>query len=101
MRIRLFAVCALLLLALPLPAADEAASAAALKDLRAALDTKPTSLAELADKPFAKVPLTKADAATARELLWKAHTAIIKQDRAEEMKSLVIKDGELEMPFSY
>ena len=36
----------------------------------------PDSLADLADKDFAKVPLTKADAAAARELLWKAHAAI-------------------------
>ena len=82
-----------------LAAPDVTKSAAALKELKAALGAKPAALADLADKGFAKVPLTKADAATARELLWKAHVAIIKKERAAEVKDLVIKDGKLEMPF--
>jgi predicted peptidase len=77
------------------------ASADAVKALRAALEAKPASLAELADKDFAKVPLTKADVAAARELLWKAHVAIIEKVRAAEFKNRVLKDGMLEMPFSY
>jgi hypothetical protein len=81
--------------------AEVAKSASALKDLRAALDANPTALAELADKPFAKIPLTKEDAAAARALLWKAHVAFIKKDRAEEVKNLVIKEDKLEMPFFY
>ena len=32
------------------------------------------------------MPLTKADAAAARELMWKAHAAIIKKERADEVK---------------
>lgn len=83
------------------PVADPAPSGEALKALRAALEAKPASLADLADKPFTKVPLTKADAATARELIWKAHVAFIKQDRAAEMKDKVIKEKALAMPFSF
>lgn len=92
---------ALLLLAAPLVAADATKSAAALKELKAAIDAKPASVAELAGKPFATVPLTKADAAAAREALWKLHTEIIKKDRAEEVKARVLKDDKLEMPFFF
>ncbi len=81
--------------------AEVAKSAGAMKELRAAIEAKPAALTDLADKPFAKIPLTKADAATARELLWKLHTDIIKKDRAAELKELVIKDGKLEMPFAF
>ncbi|QJW92651.1 alpha/beta hydrolase family protein [Frigoriglobus tundricola] len=101
MLIRILSLGAVLVLALPLVAADAAQSAAALKELRTALDAKPAALDALADKSFAQVPLTKADATTARELLWKAHAAHIKKDRADEVKNLLIKDGTLEMPFFY
>ncbi len=70
---RLFVVlCAFVLLALPLTAADATRSATAIRDLRAALEAKPAALADLADKDFAKVALTKADAATANECPMKA-----------------------------
>ncbi len=81
--------------------AEVAKSASALKELKAAINAKPAALADLADKPFAKLPLTKSDAAIARELLWKAHVDLIKKERAAEVKDLVIKDGKLEMPFFY
>jgi hypothetical protein len=81
--------------------AETAKSASALKELKAALEAKPVKLTELAAKPFAKIALTKADAAAARELLWQAHAEHIRADRATELKARVIKDGALEMPFSY
>jgi poly(3-hydroxybutyrate) depolymerase len=94
---------ALILSASPLLAAppDATKSAAALKALRAALDKQPASFADLADADFASVPLTKADAAKARELLWQAHSAIIKKDRAAELKALALEEGKLRMPFAY
>lgn len=98
---RPLALCALLLLVAPLRAADEAKSAAAVKDLAAAVDAKPATIAELADKPFAKVPLTKTDAEAARALLWKAHAAIVRKERAAEVKNLLITEDKLEMPFFY
>lgn len=85
----------------PLASVDVEKSAAALKELRAALDAKPASLSDLAGKDFAGMPLTKADAASARELLWKAHSAIIEKDRAAEVKAKVLKDGDREMKFDY
>lgn len=90
-----------LALSLTLSAAPEAdKSAAALKELTAALAANPPAdLAALAGKPFAAVPLTKADAAAAREAIWKAHVAARKIDRAEEMKAKKLTDGKLEMPY--
>jgi poly(3-hydroxybutyrate) depolymerase len=80
---------------------DTGQSAAALRALQAALAAKPVSISDISGKDFAKIPLTKADAAGARELLWKAHVAMIQRDRAEEIKNRVLKDGEVEMPFFY
>jgi poly(3-hydroxybutyrate) depolymerase len=85
----------------PLSAAtpDSARSAKALKDLNAALEAQPKSLAELADKSFAGVPLTKDDAAAAKALLWKYHVALVQKERKAEVKDRLLKDGKLEMPF--
>jgi poly(3-hydroxybutyrate) depolymerase len=99
--VRLSALVALAL-SFPLFAAPDAGkSAEALKALRAALASPPASLADLADKDFARVPLTKTDAATARELLWTAHADMIRKERAAEVKDRLLKDGKLEMPFAY
>ncbi|MFM8274610.1 MAG: alpha/beta hydrolase [Gemmata sp.] len=101
MHLRCSALALLALTAPALAAPDEAKSAAALKDLKAALGAKPASLADLANKPFASVPLTKSDAAAARELLWQAHRVHIKTERAAELKDRVIRDDKLEMPFFF
>lgn len=92
----------LLVLASPLLAVEPDAkrSSAAVSSLESAL-VGATSLADLSNRDFAKVPLTKADAARARELLWKAHVAIIKADRAKELKDRIIKEDKLEMPFDF
>jgi poly(3-hydroxybutyrate) depolymerase len=94
---------AVLLFASPLLAAapDTAKSADALKALRAALDGKPAALAELADRDFARVPMTRADAAMARDLIWKAHAEIVRKERAAEVKDKVLKLGKHEMRFEY
>jgi poly(3-hydroxybutyrate) depolymerase len=83
------------------PAAGVAAarSAEALKALRAALAAGPKSLAEVGGMEFARQPLTRADAAAARELLWKAHAALIERDRAREVGDRLLRDGDREMPF--
>jgi poly(3-hydroxybutyrate) depolymerase len=101
-RARLTALVAAVL-ASPLAAAppDAGRSAAALKALRTALAAGPASLAGLADRDFARVPLTRADAAAARGLLWAAHVRIIEKDRAKEVKDRVLKEGDLAMPFDY
>jgi poly(3-hydroxybutyrate) depolymerase len=81
------------------PDADK--SAAAVKALRSALADMPAALADLAAKDFAQVPLTKADAAAARELIWKHHAEVIRAERAKEVKDRVLVEGKLEMPFFY
>jgi predicted peptidase len=80
---------------------DSAKSAAAIKAFRTALAVNSTSLTDLAANDFATVPLTKADAATARDLLWQAHVAFIKKDRAAEVKDRVLKEDKFAMPFFY
>lgn len=43
--------------------------------------------------------LTKAEAAAAREAIWKEHAAAIRKDRADEVKGKLLKDDKLEMPY--
>jgi hypothetical protein len=80
---------------------DASKSGEAIQALRAELEARPDSLDGLADKEFAHVPLTKSDAATARELIWKVHVEFIKKDRAKEVADRVLKDGTLSMPFFF
>jgi hypothetical protein len=80
---------------------DPGKSAAALKALREALAAPAGTLTDLAERDFAKTPLTKADAAAARDLIWKAHAERIRKERAAEIKSLLLKEGDLEMPFAF
>src|SRR5580698_10754904 len=102
-RLRLTTAFVVVLLSSPLfAAAPEASrSAAALKELQTALEANPTALTDLAGKDFASVPLTKTDAAGAKELLWKWHVAMIRKDRAAEVKDRLLKDDKQEMPFFY
>ena len=83
------------------PDAARLASTEAVNMLRAALETRPASLPDLADADFARVPLTKADAAAARVLLWNAHIAAIRKERSDEVKNRLIKEDNLEMPFFF
>jgi hypothetical protein len=84
---------ALTLLLTPPPTGPSADALAALKDAIA----KPT--AELAKQPFASVPLTKADAAAARQLLWAAHAKRTSAAFAKPLEARVLTDGDAVMPF--
>ncbi len=88
---------------LPVAAAppDSSKSSEALNALRKALAAQPGSLAGLSDKDYAAVPLTRADEGTARDLIWKAHIAFIRRDRAQEVTDRVLTDGKLTMPFFF
>jgi predicted esterase len=77
--------------------ADDNASAAAVDRLRVALADKAGEGIITGD--FMSTPLTKTDAAKARELLFDAHAKRIRAERAEEMRAGRLSDGELEMPF--
>ncbi|HKD38283.1 MAG TPA: hypothetical protein VKB78_15825 [Pirellulales bacterium] len=80
-------------------AISESKSAAAIADLEAALAKGDWGEA-LAGRKFARVPLTRTDAAKARELLWKQHVAFVTKDREAEMEKHVLTFEKHEMPFS-
>lgn len=103
MLLRLAAPSALILVVTsPLAAQPDASgSARAVEALRAALDGDPETMARLAGEPFARVPLTREDSATARRLIWKAHESRIRRERAGELEARAIEDGDLRMPFSF
>ena len=98
---RLPALVVLILASPVLAAPDAGKSTDAINALVAALGAQQASLADLADKDFAKVPLRKSDAATARTLIWNAHADRIRKERAAEIKDRVLKDGDKTMPFFY
>ena len=79
------------------PQASQDAIAALTKYLSSDTDSRPT----IDKQPFAVVPLTKADAETAQQLLWDDHIKYIRQSRAAEMKDRRLRDGKLDMPFFY
>ncbi|CAN5451855.1 hypothetical protein BH11PLA2_BH11PLA2_27510 [soil metagenome] len=90
----------LLLLGTALAAEPDAEkSAAAVTALKQSLDKG--WLTGLEETDFSTVPLTKADAALAREAIWKTHAEIIRKEREEEIKDRLLKDGKLEMPFFF
>ncbi|MFO0783891.1 MAG: dienelactone hydrolase family protein [Phycisphaerales bacterium] len=92
----------LVLCMLAAPGVDPAASAKALKDLRAALDKQaPGTLAEvqaLAGQPFASVPLTRKDAEAASAALWKAYAAAARPAAQKELESGQVQAGGVAMP---
>ncbi len=81
---------------------DAGRSAASVKALEAEIQAvRGGPVAGLADKDFARAPLTKTDAARARSLIADAHAAYIRATRAGEVKGRVLKEGKLAMPFFY
>jgi transglutaminase-like putative cysteine protease len=80
---------------------DPKVSATAFKSLLSWLEQPRDKRPPLAKQDFSKAALTKADSAKARKLLWDEHVAVIRQDRAEEMKARVLNHGTLKMPFHY
>jgi poly(3-hydroxybutyrate) depolymerase len=103
MRKTLLALMSIAMLGFPIAAAppDAGKSAEALAALRKALAAQPGSLTDLSEKEFAAVPLTRTDEAAARDLIWQAHAAIIRKDRAQEITDRVLKDGKQTMPFFF
>jgi predicted peptidase len=80
---------------------DERASRAAVESLEKHLALEPDKRPPVGKEAFAAVPLTREDAARTEKLLWEDHVARIRRERAEEMKSRVLVDGDLKMPFFY
>lgn len=80
---------------------DEKTSQAAVAELKAYLQQPAGDRPELGKQSFAKVSLTRADAAQAQAILWNDHVAAIRKSRAGEMQQRVLTDGKLSMPFFY
>jgi len=80
---------------------DSNKSSVAIFSLKTALEAKPKALADLIEKDFASVSLTKTDAALAKALLWKHHLSIIQAERSLELKNRILIEGKLEMPFDF
>ncbi|HZZ71768.1 MAG TPA: hypothetical protein VFE24_05915 [Pirellulales bacterium] len=82
-------------------AADQnSASHDALEALQKQLAQPGVKPAAIESQAFAKVALTKEDAAAAKKLLWDYHAAEITKDRAEEIKNGLVKYEKMEMPFT-
>jgi len=81
--------------------AFETSSHQAVEALARYLAQLPDGRQPIREEPFSFTPLTMDDAGLARDLLWQAHTAQIRIDRAAEMDAGVLTDGELKMPFHY
>ncbi len=79
------------------PQGSSAAVAALKKYLQQDRETRPA----IEKETFASVPLTRTDANAAQGMLWEDHVAGIRKTRAKEMKELVIRDGNLAMPFFF
>ncbi len=57
-----------------------------------------SDLHTLVKRDYANTQLTKADAAVTRQLLWDHYVLRMKKDRAAEIETLTLQDGELKMP---
>ena len=74
----------------------------AVGQLREFLKTTRRDAGSAIDKqPFATVPLTKADAVIARDLLVADRTVRLRDERAAEMKARILTHGKMKMPFFY
>lgn len=76
-------------------------SATAVSRLEEYLRSSPANRKPLADTTFAKQPLSRADADTAADLLWKDRADAIRESRRKEMEERQIELGDHRMPFYY
>jgi dienelactone hydrolase len=74
-------------------------TAGAIEDLKSWLAITAKDRPNLADQPFAATPLTKDEAAAAKQLLWEDFVAAARVERDAEWKSRALKIGDKEMKF--
>jgi hypothetical protein len=77
---------------------DSSESAKAVEQLKEFLEANGENLQA---QQFTKTPLTKADAATAKQLLWQKRMEEIKKDTSDEIKNKAIKYNELVLKFDF
>jgi len=83
----------------PAAAVDPRASARALSQLMAWLEAEPGSRPGLVGQTFARTPLTRDDAAAARDALWRDAAAEIRRSRAEEHAARRITIGDFTLRY--
>ncbi|MDG2222373.1 MAG: transglutaminase domain-containing protein [Rubripirellula sp.] len=83
------------------PATRKQSGRQSLSKLKSFLAKPAADRGAISEQAFADVPLSRREAEIAKSLLWEAHVAQIRKDRADEMKSLEIKIGKLKMPFAF
>ena len=71
-----------------------ASAAPPVDQLKAWIATRRAQRPDLAHQPFATVPLSKADAAAAQQLLWSDHVADVKATRRQEWNDRAITIGD-------
>lgn len=81
------------------PVPPKEASAKAVESLKEWLALDRDQRSAIAGAAFAKVPLTKADAAAAQEALWQDHAKTIRETQAEAMSAKVLEIAGKRMPF--
>jgi poly(3-hydroxybutyrate) depolymerase len=81
------------------PPLDPAASAEAVKALTAWMEMPQGVRKPVGEAPFARTPLTREDAAAAKELLWKTRLAELRTARKAEMDAKSITLGGLTMKY--
>jgi hypothetical protein len=82
-------------------AGSSGGGADALQALRDYLAIERAERPELAEQPFASVPLTKADSEAARELLWLDHAELIRDERQAESQAKSIKLGDKTLRYDF
>ena len=82
-------------------AADKTTSSHAVQSLQRHLKITKDNRPDINTQKFWSIALTQADAAKARDLLWADRLEFLRQERSMEMKSKVIRHGNLVMPFEY
>ena len=82
-------------------AAEKIASRGAVQSLERYLKTVRDKRPDIKSQKFGSVVLTHADAAKARDLLWTDRLEFLRQERSMDMKSKVIRHGNLVMPYEY
>ena len=83
------------------PEVDKKSSVTALRDLKDWLAVPLLKRTDLSNALFATVPLTKSDASSATEALWRDHAAYIVATRAAEMDTKVIELDGMKMKFEW
>jgi len=82
-------------------AADKTTSSHAVQSLQRHLKIARDKRPDIKTQKFWSIALTQTDAAKARDLLWADRLELLRQERSMEMKSKVIRHGNLIMPFEY